>query len=82
MTGLFAQVGLGGPIRGPVAFKSRNRPFCFPPASPTTISVAGLYGPASNVAVFHENLERAKGFEPSTPTLANLSPTFSGRNRP
>ena len=38
-------------------------------------------GPRGNCLHLLENLERAKGFEPSTPTLANSGRTVPGGNR-
>jgi len=43
---------------------------CFPHASPSPHEGSAQQGPRVNLLDLQNNLERAKGFEPSTPTLA------------
>jgi hypothetical protein len=57
-------------------------PRCFPHASPEWKRQSRLSAARHNQFNYQEILERAKGFEPSTPTLARLCSIFPGsRNR-
>src|SRR5271154_2387786 len=48
---------------------------CFPRASPISRRERPVRAPNRNLLIVLEYLERAKGFEPSTPTLARLCST-------
>ena len=61
--------------------ESGNRRDCFPHASPKRKSSLALRPACSNIVFLQEFLERAKGFEPSTPTLARLCSTPELRPR-
>ena len=64
----------------------RSSPHCFPHAPPISLSEAGKQKTApkgrSNKLFSLRKLERAKGFEPSTPTLARLCSTPELHPRP
>ena len=47
-------------------------PCCFPPASPKDKRQGRLSAACQKLFRYKEKLERAKGLEPSTPTLARL----------
>jgi hypothetical protein len=62
--------------------RTQLRSRCFPHASPEWKRQGRLSAACQKFFRYLENLERAKGFEPSTPTLARLCSIFPGsRNR-
>ena len=64
------------PVPNAAGLIPRHDPGCFPGASPAPTRWAGKQKAAPkdrfNTLIHGENLERAKGFEPLTPTLARL----------